>query len=169
LHGTGQLTKISCDNGATPAPKHSRLARHFIEAGAAAQHGLPTRRKDTAATRDAERSIDPHRTIQRQPLGAQAGGRFGIPVMRGCIFGQDYAKALAAERNNFRFDRTSRGPALATCFGMLALLSLQQRGRCPVRIHHARQDAFAKQQQDFGASACLPADAPLGSPTNCEN
>src|SRR5260370_37533721 len=30
------------------------------------------------------------------------GERFGIPVIRECIFGQDYAKTLASRRNNLR-------------------------------------------------------------------
>jgi cyclopropane-fatty-acyl-phospholipid synthase len=30
------------------------------------------------------------------------GERFGIPVIRECLFGQDYAKTLAIWRSNFR-------------------------------------------------------------------
>jgi hypothetical protein len=157
--GTGQLTKISCDNGATPVPKHAMPARRSRK----------DRRRDAAQPAAAEQryrccprrgalDADPFRTgtpsgTSRRALKPATGSE--IPVMRGRVFGQDYAKALAAERNNFRFDRTLRCPALPTCFGNVAALSLQQR-------------AFAKQQQDFAGSACMPVDAPLGSPTNCE-
>jgi cyclopropane-fatty-acyl-phospholipid synthase len=62
------------------------------------------------------------------------GDRFGIPVIRERIFGQDYARTLAIWRNNFRARRTPNGVReidLTACYQWLA---------------------------------CAPRSAPLGSP-----
>jgi cyclopropane-fatty-acyl-phospholipid synthase len=38
----------------------------------------------------------------RRRCSKSLGERFGVPFTRECIFGQDYAKALAIWRSNFR-------------------------------------------------------------------
>jgi cyclopropane-fatty-acyl-phospholipid synthase len=70
------------------------------------------------------------------------GERFGIPVIRERIFGQDYAKTLAIRRNNFRaaWPNLIRRPVPAA----VGILPRLLRGGIPVGNIDVRQVVFAK-------------------------
>ena len=107
------------------------------------------------------------------------GERFGVPVIRERIFGQDYAKTLAIWRSNFRAAWPNLMPIglrrpLPAVVGILPCLL---RGRIPVRkyrrapggVREIRLTARASGKSADASLACAPCGGPLGSPGDRAN
>ena len=101
------------------------------------------------------------------------GERFGVPVIRERIFGQDYAKTLAIWRSNFRAAWPNLTPLrlrrpLPAAVGILSRLL---RGRIPVRKYRRASGGVREIRLTRPASAlaCAACGGPLGSPNDWAN
>jgi len=92
-----------------------------------------------------QRYVFPGGMLPSPQILKSLGEKFGVPVIRERIFGQDYAKTLAIWRSNFRAAWPNLMPSVSTTgFGGLGILPRVLRGWLPVRKYRRATGCVAK-------------------------